>query len=235
MLPLGQEDGQDGSEETTMKTDAKLQQDVIDELSWEPRVEAAHIGISARDGVVTLNGHVASYAQKAAAERAVRRVAGVRGIAMDLFVRLPEQSKKADDEIAARALRLLEWDMAVPHERILVQVEDGIVTLTGTVDWQFQKEEAELDIAKLSGVRGLVNGIVVTPPASPKEVDERIRAALHRHADVESESIRVTSLGGKVILEGAVDNWHDREAAVHAAWSAPGVASVEDRITLSRP
>jgi osmotically-inducible protein OsmY len=218
-----------------MKSDAQLQQDVLDELCWEPRVDAAHVGVAARNGVVTLSGHVGSYAAKAIVERAARRVKGVRGLAMDLFVRLPEEKKRADDEIAERALRILEWDVAVPHESIQVEVEDGIVTLTGRVDWQYAKEEAEANVAKLSGVRGIVNGIIVTPPVSATAVEDHIVAALHRHADIEASGIRVIADGNKVVLEGEVDSWHEREAAERAAWSAPGVRIVEDRIAITRP
>src|SRR5689334_13226388 len=129
----------------------ELRRNVIQELEWEPSVEAAHIGVACRDGVVTLSGHVQSYAEKAAADRAVRRVRGVKGIAMEIEVHLPRDKKTADDEIAARAIKMLHWDAVVPDDRIKVEVEDGIVTLTGSVPWQYQKVEAEADIRKLSG------------------------------------------------------------------------------------
>lgn len=218
-----------------MNDDLQLQQRVIDELEFEPSVNAAHIGVSVRDGVVTLSGQVGSYVEKFAAERVARRTKGVNAIAQELEVRLPFEHKTADDEIAARAVRILNWDVAVPSDRISVKVEHGIVTLTGTVDWHYQRAEAEYDVRKLTGVMSVINDIVVVPKADIADVRASIRAALERNAEVESNRITVSVANGKVTLGGKVDAWTEREAVERAAWSVPGVTQVDDRIELARP
>jgi osmotically-inducible protein OsmY len=218
-----------------MDRDDQLRQLVIDELEWEPRLHPAHIGVACRNGVVTLSGHVDSYAAKKAAEHVVRRVRGVKALALDLEVRLPSDKKTADDEIAARAAKFLEWDAAVPSEDIGVVVEHGIVRLTGTVEWQYQKAEAEQDVRKLTGVRGVVNEIVVRPKVRPEDVKDRIRKALERHADLDAAQIQVNVEGDKVILDGKVAAWTEREVAEQAAWCAPGVRTVEDHIAIGHP
>lgn len=218
-----------------MKSDLQLQQRVIDALEFEPSINAAHIGVSAHDGVVTLAGYVGSFAEKWTAERTARQVRGVKAVAEEIEVRLPSDKKVADDEIAARALRILAWDAAVPDDRISVKVERGVVTLSGEVDWQYQRAEAEYDIRRLSGVRAVVNDIVVAPAANPEDVRAKIRAALERNAELEASNISVTAVGGKVTLGGKVSAWTEREAAETAAWSAPGVSEVDDRIELVRP
>jgi osmotically-inducible protein OsmY len=218
-----------------MKEDLHLQQRVIDALEFDPAVDAAHIGVNVNEGVATLSGHVRSFAEKFAAERAARQVKGVRAVAQELDVRLPSDKKVADDEIAARALRILDWDQLVPAKRISVKVEHGIVTLNGEVDWHFQRTEAEYDMRKLSGVRSVINNIVVVPRVRPDDVHAKIRAALERNAEVEANRITVAVSGGKVTLGGKVGAWSEREAVERAAWSAPGVTEVEDRIELARP
>lgn len=218
-----------------MKDDLVLQQRVIDEMEFEPSVNAAHIGISVRDGVVTLSGHVDSFVEKFAAERTARRVKGVKAVAQELEVRLPGDRRTADEEIAARAVKILNWDAMVPHGCIGVKVEHGIVTLTGEVDWQFQRAEAEADVRKLGGVRSVINDIVIAPKLRAEDVQEKIRAALERTAEIEAGKVTVTVSGRKVTLAGKVNAWTEREAIERAAWSAPGVAQVEDRIELARP
>lgn len=218
-----------------MIRDDELRHDVIKELEWEPSVEAAHIGVACRDGIVTLSGHVRSYAEKAAAERAVRRVRGVNAIAMEIDIHLPTDKKTADDEIASRAIKMLHWDAVVPDERIKVEVEHGIVTLTGTVPWQYQKIEAESDIRKLTGVRGVVNSIMVRPEVRPQDVRGEIHKAFLRNAELDASSVTIGILDGKVVLGGKVNSWIEREIAERAAWSAPGVAAVEDHIVIGRP
>lgn len=215
-----------------MISDYQLQQEVEDELEFEPQVDAAHIGVFAKDGVVTLTGFVATYAEKSAAETAARRVKGVRAIAEEIEVRLPSDKKRADDEIAARALHILEWDNLVPAERIAVRVEKGVLTLSGTVDWQYQKEEAAYDIRKLSGIRGVVNHLRVGSPKTVTRVRETIEKALERSARVEADRISIEADGGAVVLKGKVRDWHERDLVEWAAWSVPGVTMVEDRLSL---
>src|SRR5476649_728633 len=213
----------------------ELRQGVIKELEWEPSVEPAHIGVACREGVVTLSGHVESYAEKAAAERAARRVRGVKAIAMEIEIRLPADKKTADDEIAGRAIKMLHWDAVVPDERIKVEVEDGIVALTGTVPWQYQKVESEADVRKLTGVKGVINTIVVHPAVRPQDVRGEIHKAFLRNAALDASGVTVAVLDGRVILGGTVNAWIEREIAERAAWSAPGVAAVEDHIMIGRP
>lgn len=218
-----------------MKEDLQLQKMIIDELEFEPSVKAAHIGVSVRDGVVTLSGHVESYAEKFAAERAARRIKGVKAIAQELEVQLPFEHKTADDEIAARAVHFLDWDVAIPRGRISVKVEHGIVTLNGAVDWAYQRAEAEYDVRKLTGVKGVINDIMIVPRADIEDVRAKIRAALERNAELEANNITVSVADGKVTLGGKVKAWTEREAAERAAWSVPGVRQIEDHIELVRP
>ncbi|HEV2301483.1 MAG TPA: BON domain-containing protein [Stellaceae bacterium] len=215
-----------------MTSDLQLRQDVLDELEFEPSINAAHIGVSADHGVVTLDGFVESYAQKAAAERAARRVRGVKAIADEIEVRLPSDHKRSDDEIASRAVDILGWQVGFPAERIKIKVEKGVVTLTGDVEWQFQKTEAGEAVHKLTGVVGVLNQIRVASPVQAREVKETIQKALHRTTDVEAARITVDADGGKVILGGKVRARYERDIAERAAWSAPGVVEVQDRIAI---
>jgi osmotically-inducible protein OsmY len=212
--------------------DSTLRQDIIDELDFEPSIDAASIGVAVEDGVVTLTGHVSTYAQRATAEDAVRRVTGVKGIAQEIEVRPFGTHKTADDEIAKRALQTITWNTVIPDGAIQVKVEDGWVTLTGKVDWQYQKTAATQIIGGLAGVLGVYNKIEVKPHASVSDVKKRIEDALKRNAEVEAKAIRVNVVDGKVTLEGRVNNWAERSATERAAWSAPSVRSVDDRITI---
>jgi osmotically-inducible protein OsmY len=215
-----------------MSGDLQLKQDVLDELEFEPSINSAHIGVTANRGVVTLTGFVTSYAEKTAAERAARRVKGVKAIAEEIEVRLPSDTKRADDEIAARAIDILKWQVGVPADRIKVKVEKGVVTLTGEVDWQFQKTEADHVVHRLSGLVDVVNQIRVTSPVHAFEIKEKIEKALQRTAELEASRIIVESEGGRVILKGKVRAWYERDIAERAAWSAPGVTEVQDHITI---
>ena len=215
-----------------MSSDLQLREDVLDELEFEPSVNAAHIGVTANHGVVTPTGFVTSYAEKTAAERAARRVKGVKAIAEEIEVRLPSDTKRADDEIAARAVDILKWQVGVPTNRIRVKVEKRVVTLPGEVDWQFQKTEADHVVHKLSGVVDVVKQIRVTSPVHAFEVKEKIEKALQRSAELEASRITVETEGGRVILKGKVHAWYEREIAERAAWSAPGVTEVHDRLTI---
>ena len=192
----------------------------------------AHIGVVAEKGVVTLTGFVSSYAEKMAAERAARRVRGVRAIAQEIQVRLPWDKKCADDEIAQRAANILQWDVEVPHERIQIEVEQGFVTLSGEVEWNFQKEAAERDILRLSGVMALANKIEVTPRLEPADVQQQIEDALLRNAAIEATRITSEAEGGTIILHVNVNSWTERELAEEAAWAAPGVSRIENRLTV---
>ena len=215
--------------------DLKLQHDVMDELEWEPAVNVEHIGVTVRDGVVTLTGHVESFAEKLAAEKAAIRVRGVRAIAQDIEVELPASKKTADDEIAARALKMLEWDVVVPSEHISVKVDHGIVTLAGEVDQLYQSAEAEQDVWRLSGVRDVVNTINVRRQALPADVEVRIKRALERSADLEAGRISASVKNGTVTLRGTVGAWIERETAERAARAAPGVVAVKNEITIGHP
>lgn len=215
-------------------TDSILRQDIIDEFDFDPSFDGAHIGVAVDQNVVSLSGHVNSYAEKVAAIAAAQRVKGVHAIAENIEVRYPFQKQAADDQIAKRASDILNWDVLVPKDAVNVLVQDGWVTLTGTVDWYYNKTAAEDDVRKLSGVCGVTNKITVKPRVEAANVKSKIESALKRHAEVEADAIRVTVTGGnKVVLEGKVDNWDERRAVENAAWSAAGVASVEDRLTIA--
>lgn len=216
-----------------MTDDASLQQRVIDELQFDPSLDAAHIGVSVRNGIVTLNGHVESFVEKAAAERAARRVRGVKAVAQEIEVRLRGDKRTADDEIAARAIKLLEWDVAVPHEAIQIKVTHGIVTLSGTVDWAYQSAEAEYDVRKLSGVKAVINELRVRPQANVTDVRAQIRGAFERSAELDASRVAVEATAGKIVLSGKVRSWTERQDAERAAWSAPGVTAVENQLEIA--
>lgn len=214
--------------------DSQLRQDIIDEFEFDPRFDAAHIGVAVDENVVSLSGHVNSYAEKLAAIAAAQRVKGVHAIAENIEVRYSYQSKTADDQIASRAYDILSWDVLVPKDSIKVLVQDGWITLSGNVDWYYQKTAAQDDVRNLSGVRGVTNKIVVNPLVDSANVKKKIESALKRHTELEAKSIRITvQNGNKVVLEGKVDNWDERRAVENAAWSAAGVASVEDRLIIA--
>ena len=212
--------------------DKTLRQFIIDELDFEPSIDAANIGVAVEKGVVTLTGHVANYAEKIAAERAVEHVKGVKAIAQEIEVRFSGQPKRSDDEIAQRALDILTWSVQVPTDSIQVKVEKGWVTLIGAVEWQYQKQAAESAVRQLSGVRGITNTIEIEPHVAASDVHQKIMDSLKRNAEVEADSIRVVVDNGKVILEGKVKAWYERNLAERAAWSAPGVKAVEDRLSI---
>jgi hyperosmotically inducible protein len=211
----------------------RLRDDILDELAYEPIVDPAHIGVAVDQDVVTLTGHVGSYAQKLAAISAVRRVKGVHGIADEIEVRYSSDAETSDAEIARRAINVLSWDSVVPSNAIQVTVRDGLVTLTGKVNWYYQKSSAERDIRKLVGVRAVVNNIEIEPHAKANDVKRKVEAALKRHAEIEAKDIIVTVRDDdEVLLEGKVRNWEERFAVENAAWSAPGVKNVSDRLTI---
>jgi osmotically-inducible protein OsmY len=213
-------------------TDKVLRQTIVDELDFEPSVDSANIGVAVDNGVVTLTGHVASYAEKIAAERAVERVKGVQAIAENIEVRYPGHKQTADDEIAERALSILGWNVQVPKDSVKVKAEKGRVTLTGNVEWRFQRMAAESAVRKLSGIVGVTNLIEVRPKVAPLDVKQKILDALKRNAELEADAIRVNVIEGKVVLEGNVRAWYERGIVERAAWSAPGVKTVQDDLAI---
>jgi osmotically-inducible protein OsmY len=211
--------------------DKELRQLVIDELEYEPSIDAADIGVAAENGVITLSGYVTDYAQKTTAERAAWRVKGVRGIAQKIEVRLPGDKKQNDDEIAQRAVNILAWNAVIPRDSVRVRVADGWVTLSGKVHWNYQRLAAENEVRKLGGVKGVSNDIALASGVRFSDVRHRIQEALKRHAEIEADAVRVDVLDdGTVRIDGHVDNWSEMQAVEHAVWSAPGVRRVEDRL-----
>jgi hyperosmotically inducible protein len=214
-------------------SDKQLRQDVLDEFEFDPSFNAAHIGVVVDKDVVSLTGHVESYAEKLAVLAAARRVKGVRAIADEIEVRFPNQPKTADDQIAKRAADILKWNSVVSNLPIEVVVHNGWITLSGRVNWYFEKRAAENSVRKLSGVRGITNSIMLKPQVDAANVKEKIEAALKRHAEVEANGILISVKGGNhVVLEGKVGNWDERRAVETAAWSAAGVAAVDDRLSI---
>lgn len=215
-----------------MKSDNKIQQDVMEELQWEPSVENANIGVAVKDGIVTLSGFVSTYTSKLAAEEAARRVAGVRGLAEEIEVRFTSDPKTADPEIASRIADVFDWSPTIPHSTIDVKVEKGWVTLSGTVDWHYYREAAREAAARINGVKGVTNLITVKKSPSGIDVRERIVAAFKRASDIDASTINVMVDGDKVKLSGKVHSRHERKIAERAAWAAPGVNRIEDNIMV---
>lgn len=216
-----------------MNTDHKLKTDVLAELAWEPSVNADHIGVTAKDGVVTLTGHVAAYWQKYAAEAAAGRVQGVKALAEEIEIRLPVHFKRSDDEIAAAALSRLSWDSSIPKDAVKVKVEKGYVTLTGQVDWHYQLESAATMIRSLGGVTGVANQLSIKVRPNTETISDDIMHALHRSWLFDENTVKVSAKGGRVHLTGSVDSWLDRQTAASTAWSAPGTTSVENDIRVN--
>jgi osmotically-inducible protein OsmY len=212
--------------------DKSLRQAVIDELEWEPRVDASHIGVAVEDGVVTLTGHVESYAGKNAAEEAVKHVHGVKAIAQEIQVRMPGDKQSADDQIAKRALDIIAWNCWIPEDKVKVKVQNGHVTLSGEVDWHYQRDNAEDAVRKLSGIKGVANTIQIKPRANSTNVKQRIEDALKRSAEVEADAINVSVFDGRVTLSGKVKTFFERDLVERTVWMAPGVVAVNDKITV---
>lgn len=215
-----------------MKTDAQLKSDVTAELAWDPAVDATHVGVAVKDGIVTLAGEVDSYLQKHAVERAVRRISGVRGIALDLGVKLAPDHQRTDTEVAQAALHALRWHSLVPEEHIKVEVEDGWVTLSGEVDWAYQSASAEQSVSALVGVAGVTNRLTIRQRTNPQEIRQDIAAAFSRHAERAANHIQVQVEGSVVTLSGQVDSMAEHEAALGTAYAARGVHRVVDRLEV---
>ena len=216
-----------------MKTDTQVQQDVIAELNWEPSVNAAQIGVEVKDGIVTLAGHVSSYAEKWDAERAAQRVSGVKALAIEMDVKLAGSSKRNDSDIARSAENVLQWTTYLPKDRVKVMVEGGCITLSGEVDWEYQRQSAAGAVRYLMGVTGVSNQIAIKSRVSSGAVKSDIEAALKRRATADARKILVEVQGADVTLTGTVHSWSERDLARNSAWGTPGVRNVVDKITVA--
>ena len=216
-----------------MKTNVELQHDVLDELQYEPSIEAAAIGVTAQEGILTLTGTVKSYSEKVSAMQAAIRISGVKAVVDEIAVMVPHADKRDDESIAQAAVQALEWDVQVPHTRIMVKVERGRITLEGEVDHKYQQIVALNAVRNLNGVTGVVNSIRVKPTATASEVKSKIENALRRAAELDAQQIVVEVVNDKVSLYGTVHTWAERSEAERAAWSAPGVRLVENDLHLA--
>jgi osmotically-inducible protein OsmY len=219
-------------EEVSMKTTSMLQHDVLEELKWTTGLTAGEIGVAVHDGVVTLSGHVQTYAQKMSAEKATKRVRGVKGVTNDLAIRLPARMKRDDTDITDAAVRAIEWHSSVPEDRVTVTVRNGRVTLEGEVEWYYQKDSAFRTVRDLTGVTGVINAISVRPRATANEVKRKVEAAFKRSAEIDAKNVLVDVVGSRVVLRGNVRSWPEYEEAQWAAWSAPGVTDVDNQIRV---
>jgi osmotically-inducible protein OsmY len=217
-----------------MTGDLQLQHNVLAELEWEPSINSSHIGVTAKDGIVTLTGTVGKYMEKLTAERVTKHVFGVRAVANDIEVKIAGEGQRNDSDIAAAAVNALVWDASVPDDRIKVTVRHGWVTLEGTVDWEFQSSAAECDVRLLNGVAGLTNRIIVRPKhVKSGDVKNKIHSAFQRHAYLDARRVGVdVKDDGKIVLHGNVHSWAEREEAQKAAWNAPGVSAVENQLMV---
>ena len=216
-----------------MKTDAQLKQDIIAELTWEPSVNASQTGVEVKNGTVTLAGHVDSYTEKWQAERAAQRVSGVKGLAVEIDVKLPGLSKRTDADISRSAQNSLEWTSWLPKDSIKVKAENGWITLSGEAEWDYQRQSAKDAVRSLLGVVGVSDEISIKPKASMTTVKSEIEAALKRRAQTDAQQISVDVRGADVTLSGSVHSWSERELAASSAWSTPGVRKVVDNITIA--
>lgn len=216
-----------------MKNDLRLQEDVAEELAFDPSVDAGKIGVAAKDGVVTLSGKVPSFADKVAAEKAAKRVSGVKAIAEDIQVELPVFHQRDDAEIAAAALNMLAWEVTVPKDAVTVRAERGWLTLEGLVSWQFVRQNAERAVRHLIGVVGVTNLITVAPRVTAADVTEKIRKTFERSAEIDAKRVTAETSGSTVTLRGVVHSWTEHDDASRAAYSVPGVTKVENDTLVS--
>ena len=217
-----------------MKSDTQLLKDVRDGLDWEASVDASHIDVTVKDGIVTLTGFVSHFPEAIGAERVVKSIVGVKAVVNDIEVRLPGAFERADADVAASALAALKWHTSIPDDKIMVTVRDGRVTLEGEVEWNYQRDAAYQAVHSLRGVKGVTNQIEITPQGTPDQIiSDKIRAAFERTAECHAQRVHVEVDGGKVILYGTVASWAERQVAEHAAWSAPGVSKVDNRLEVA--
>ena len=214
-------------------SDSKLQADIMEELEFQPGIEASHIGVAVENGVVTLTGHVKSFLEKTTVERAVKGLKGVRAIADEIEIRYPSHLGNPDDVIAARAANVVRWTAIVPDETIKISVHQGHVTLEGEVAWQYQRQGLENAMKNLTGIKGVSNLLTLRTRPEPTNVRHAIEEALKRNAEIDARNIIIKVVGDTVRLEGHVHAWHERQVAEHAAWAVPGVAKVEDHLIIA--
>jgi VCBS repeat-containing protein len=218
-----------------MKTDIQIQKDVMDELKWQPFLNSSEIGVAVKNGIVTLSGIVDSFSKKLSAERATKKVSGVKAIAEDIQIGVSPVYRKTDTEIAEAVFNALKWHSAVPEEKVKIKVEDGIVTLEGELEWEYQRMNARTAIQNLSGVRSVTNLITIKPNLNPFELEQKITEAFRRNATIDAGKVNVSTSGSKVILTGKVRSFAESEDAEDVAWAAPGVYHVENKLSIVEP
>ena len=218
-----------------MKSDIEIQKDVMEQLKWEPFLNSAQIGVSVKNGIVTLSGQVDAYSKKIQAEKAAKKVSGVKAIAEDIIVGLSPTYKKTDVEVAESVVNALKWHTMIPEDKIKVSVEEGNVKLEGEVEWEYQRNQAKTTVENLTGVRFVTNLIAVKPKVTPYELQQKINSSFQRSANIDAARITAEVLGSKVILRGKVRSFAEKEDAENAVWSAPGVVSVENKLVIEEP